>query len=414
MSNMTNRSPLIYLFNAAGNVFQRTGFPFVRLEAQDLLEKARKQTHLCDFGDDSFQEPLRILLKACKEEARLTLIGRLALRTDTLRFLTNRLRLVEDRKRYPDIASQQIHQPVFIVGLPRTGSTLLHRLLGQDPTNRVPLTWEVMFPTPPPVFGKCDDDPRIADTNKLLKGFDRLAPGFKSIHPMGARFPTECVGILGHTFTSYHFRNMFHIPSYQQWLNETDLGSAYSFHRQFLQHLQSSWPAERWVLKAPPHMFALKAIYQVYPDARVIWTHRHPQSVLSSVASLDTTLRHAFSDHQDPSAIGRENLYHFADHLERSLSVRDSPGPWQTQMLDISYTDLMKNPLGEVQRIYDHFGLTLHREAAGKMEQFLSEEPKDKRGVHRYSLEKFGLTSELITSHFNSYINRFKLDISMH
>lgn len=411
---MTNRSPLINLFNATGNLLQRIGLPLVRLETPDLLEKAQQHTGLNDFGDDFFREPLRVLLKACKEEARLTLIGRLSLRTDTLRFLTNRLRLVEDRKRYGNIALQQIPKPIFIVGLPRTGSTLLHSLLGQDPTNRLPLTWEVMFPSPPPEYGKSEDDPRIPYTDKLLNFIDRLSPGFKAIHPMGAKFPTECVGILGHTFASYHFRNMYHIPSYQKWLYEADLGPAYIFHRQFLQHLQSRWPAKRWVLKAPPHMFSLKAIFQAYPDARIIQTHRHPQSVIASVASLDATLRHALSDDQDLQAIGRENLYHFAHTLEPAMSLRDSPGPWQTQFLDVYYHDLMKDPIGQIRLIYNHFGLTLNDETVSKMKHFLALEPKDKRGVHRYSLEKFGLTSELINTHFDSYINRFKLDSSVH
>ena len=409
---MLNRSPLINLCNSAGKLIQRTGLPFLHLEAEDFLRKAKHQTGLGDFGDDVFHEPLRILLKACKEEARLTLIGHLSLRADILRFLTNRLRLMEDRKRYRFIALQKISQPIFIVGMPRTGSTLLHSLLGQDPTNRVPSTWEVMFPSPSPEYGKFEDDPRIAHTNKLLKYLDRLTPNFKAIHPMDAKFPTECVGILGHTFASFHFRNMYHIPSYQKWLNEADLGPAYLFHRQFLQHLQSRWPAERWVLKAPPHLFSLKAIFEAYPDARLIQTHRHPESVIPSVANLDATLRYAFSDHQDLPAIGRENLHHFGDHLDRAMSLRDSPGPWQTQFLDVDYRNLMKDPIGQIRRIYYHFGLTLHEEAVTKMKHFLIEEPKDKRGIHGYSLEKFGMTSEMIHTQFDSYITRFKLDSS--
>ena len=404
------RSAFIDLFNAVGRVWQRTGFPLVPLKVERLLKQAQQQTGLNDFGDDSFREPLRLLCEACHEEARLTLIGHLAFRTDTLRFLTNRLRLVEDRKRYNQIALQAIRQPIFIVGLPRTGSTLLHRLLGQDPANRVPLTWEVMFPSPPPELGKCQDDPRIAKTQKLLKFIDRLAPDFKVIHPMDARFATECVGILGHTFASYHFRNMYDIPSYQQWLNDADLFPAYEFHRQFLQHLQWRYPGARWVLKAPPHLFALKAIFEIYPDARIIWTHRHPKSVLASVVSLDNTLRHAFSDHQDPQAIGRENLAHFADHLERAMLLRDSPGHWQDRFLDVYYHDLIKDPIGQIREIYHQLDLTLTNAVVNKMERFLKEEPKDKRGVHTYSLERFGLHAEMITAHFKSYLERFQLD----
>jgi Sulfotransferase family len=161
-------SILIDLFNTAGAALRRAGLPLVQLDEQELLDMACQETGLKDFGGDSFHEPLQVLLKAYETEAELTLVGRLAARRHTLQLLTNRLRLIEDRKRYPAIAQQDIHQPLFIVGLPRTGSTLLHNLLAQDPGNRVPLCWEVMFPSPPPARASLVSDPRIAATQKLL------------------------------------------------------------------------------------------------------------------------------------------------------------------------------------------------------------------------------------------------------
>lgn len=407
---MPRRSRLIDAFNSVGRALTRTGLPLVSLDPEVLLDKACRKTGLSDFGDDFFCEPLRILLRSCEDEARLTLIGRRALWTDTLRFLTNRLRLVEDRKRYPSIATEPLRQPIFIVGLPRTGSTLLHNLLAQDPRNRVPWTWEVMFPSPPPEHGTRADDPRVLETASLLRWFDRLAPDFEAIHPMDATFPTECVGILGHTFASFHFRNMYHIPSYQHWLDQCDLRPAYDFHRRFLQHLQWRDPAERWVLKAPPHLFALKAIFETYPDAHIIQTHRHPASVLASTASLDAATRSAFSDDVDWKRIGAENLAHFSSHLQRAMSVRQTPGQWQARILDVFYQNLVHDSVGQIKRIYHHLGLPFSDEAESRMREFLVREPQHKRGVHRYTLEQFGLTRELVAAHFGSYINTFKLD----
>src|SRR5215510_4237749 len=305
-------SMLIALVNAAGAALRRTGLPLVPLDEQALLDTAMQETGLRDFGADSFYEPLRILLKGYDTEAELSLVGRLAVRYDTLRLLTNRLRLVADRLRYPAIAQQDIRQPWFIVGLPRTGSTLLHNLLAQDPDNRVPSCWEVMFPSPPPARASLADDPRIASTQQLLNRFDRLAPHFKIVHPISACSPIECVPIMSHTFVSRQFQIMYSVPSYQRWLTDQDWRPVYEFHRQFLQHLQWCCPAERWVLKAPSHLFALDALLATYPGARIIQTHRHPLPAVASVASMDTALRRVFSHRVNLKETGTEALQQWA------------------------------------------------------------------------------------------------------
>lgn len=187
-----NLSPFIKVANVAAAGLQRLGLLKAGLDEETLIEEACRRTGLYDFGDYFFRKPLQVLLEAYATEARLTWIGRVAAKHDALRLLINRLRLIEDRKRYPAIAQETIRSPLFIVGLPRTGSTLLHNLLAQDPANRVPLTCEVMFPSPPPADVGSQNDPRIAQTDKLLQQFDWLLPEFKSIHPMKAQWPIEC------------------------------------------------------------------------------------------------------------------------------------------------------------------------------------------------------------------------------
>jgi len=398
---------LIALLNAVGAILQRVGLPLVCLDEQELIETACRTTGRRDFGDGSFREPLRILLRAYETEARLNLVGRLAARHDTLRLLANRLRLVADRQRHPDIAAQEIRRPLFIVGLPRTGSTLLHHLLAQDPANRVPVTWEVLFPSPPPERDSYAEDPRIAVAQRWLSRFDRLAPSFKSIHPTHARWPIECMAILSHTFASPQFQSMYAVPSYQRWLSYKDLRPVYAFHRRFLQHLQWRCPAERWVLKAPSHLFALDALLATYPDARIIQTHRDPHAVVASVASLDVVLRRVFSHRVTPHEIGREALQQWASAVERAMQIRARPDGAPGRFLDVYYTDLVRDPIATVRRIYAQCGLRLTDEVEARLRRFLAAHPKDQHGVHRYSLAQFGLRPEEVARRFQAYLARF-------
>ena len=256
-------------------------------------------------------------------EARLNLMGRVAAREDLTRMLSNRLRLERDRHLHPEIAAEEIRRPLFIAGLPRSGSTLLYNLLAQDPANRVPLNWETMYPSPPPERATHETDPRGAQADRQIRWFGRLQPEFRKIHPVAARLPEECVVILSHTFYSFQFSSMYFVPSYQSWLERQDLRPAYHFHRRFLQHLQWRCRAERWVLKAPPHLPALDALFAVYPDAGLILTHRDPLEVVASVASLHAVLRSAFSDAVEPAAVGPEVSRMLADDIARGMQALD-------------------------------------------------------------------------------------------
>ena len=374
---------------------------------EQVLETARRQTGLEEYGDPWFYEPLRTLLNAFDTEANLTFIGRLAMRYDVLRLLSNRLRLVEDRRRHPEIAAQPIRQPIFIVGLPRTGSTLLHNLLGQDPRNRVPFTWEVMFPSPLSAGDRHHDSPHIGATQKLLDAFDRLAPEFKHVHPMRADLPTECVSIMTHVFASYQFQTTCHLPSYQQWLAHVDLRPAYAFHREVLQHLQWRHRGERWVLKAPAHSFSLEALIACYPDARFIQTHRDPVQVIGSVGSLDAILRGAFSDDIRLERIGSEAVEQWAEAASRVIAARDHD--LEDRFHDVYYSDLVREPVETVRRLYARLGFAWSKEVEARMRRFLVDDQREANGVHQYSLAQFGLTPDMIADRFHHYYRRFKL-----
>jgi hypothetical protein len=373
-----------------------------------MLATASRRTGLHDFGDPSFREPLERLLRSLESEARLNLVGRIAAREDLTGMLMNRLFLERDRERHPGIAEQQIRRPLIITGMPRSGSTFLHGLLAQDPTSRVPLHWELRFPSPPPERATRDTDPRVERAARHIRWFHRLAPEFRKIHPVGARLPEECVVVLSHAFLSFEFSSTWFVPSYQSWLEQQDLEPAYRYHRRFLQHLQWGCPGERWLLKAPPHLPGLGALFTVYPDADVIVTHRDPLQVVASIASLHVVLRRTFSRAVDPLAVGPEVSRMLADDVRRGFALRDGGCAPPERFLDVWYTQLMADPLAVVRRIYRHFDLELSPEAEERMRTYLATHPKDHVGPHVYSLAQFGLDPDVERERYRAYWDRWR------
>jgi hypothetical protein len=394
--------------NSGGRVIERAGVSFVHLDAPALLGEARRRTRLEDLAEDeAFREAFPRLLHSFEHEARLSLIGRIAAREDLVRLLANRLRLVEDRRRHPAIAAEEVRRPLFVTGLPRTGTTLLHGLLAQDPANRVPLHWEMIHPSPPPERARYLTDRRIDAAERQVRWFHRLQPDMRRIHAIGARLPEECLILTSHSFLSYQFQTTHHVPSYQAWLETHDLQACYGWHRRILQQLQWRCRGERWVLKAPAHLFGLPALFGAYPDAGVIFTHRDPVEVAGSLASLTTVLRSTFSDAVDPLAVGPEMTTRWASGIARALHDRDAGCAAPERFFDVRYGDLIRDPLGTVRRIYAHWDLPFTTTAEDRMRRFLADNPKDKHGRHEYSLAAFGLDGEQEQARYRAYRERF-------
>ena len=408
-SDHPKRSMLLHLINKVGRPLTKNGFSFLRLDEKTLLDKACAQTGLDDFGDDSFREALQVLLRAFETEAGLSFVGRICVHGDSVRLLRNRLRLVSDRRRHPGIGAEVIRRPLFITGLPRSGTTFLHALLAQDPAHRAPQVWEVMHPSPPPEQASYATDPRISATARELKWLDLLMPDFETVHLIDARLPQECIAITSHDFRSYTFESMYTVPSYRAWHDRQDKRPVYEFHRNFLQHLQWRCPGQRWVLKAPSHLLALEALLQVYPDAGIILTHRDPLKVLASCASFTEVLRRGFSDRLDKAALAQEVLERWVEGAGLAVKYRQDHDLGR-QLFDVHYTALLRDPMAMVRRIYAFFDLELTGAAETAMERFLLANPKDKGGVHRYSLEEFGLTPETERRRFQFYLDFFGIE----
>jgi sulfotransferase family protein len=394
------RSPrVVRLLNKCGAALEEIGSGSKPLSAARLIEKAKHRCGLADFGEPDFFEPLSRLLESCHREARLNVIGKLALRNDVVRILCNRLLLSRDRQRYPDIARQQVRDPLFIVGLPRSGTTLLHTLLAADPAYRVPLTWEVMSPSPP---GSEDRHRRIRHASRDLAMLRWLAPTFESVHATGAELPQECVSLISPTFLSDQFDTMYNIPSYRAWFFRQDLRPAYEYHRRFLQHLQFRRSGERWVLKAPAHMFAAPALLSIYPDAKFVQLHRDPIDAVASVSSLVTILRRVFSDAVDPAQVGRDAMVYWSDALKTFMRVRDQLS--SDRICDLYYDEVRQDPIAATAHVYEHFGWRFKSEVEEKMRAVLTEENSRSNGAHRYNAAYFQLKG---TNNFAEYCERF-------
>ena len=394
----------VRLLNGCGALLEKTRIPRAPLRAVDLIETSKRRCGLDNFGGGDFFEGLSRLLDSCHRESRLNLIGKIALRTDLMRTLCSRLFMHRDRQLYPGIARQEIREPLFIVGLPRSGTTLLHTLLAADPEHRAPLTWEVMTPSPPT---RENEKRRIQRATQSCNCLNWLAPTFRHVHPVGAELPQECVGLMTPTFMSDQFDTMYYVPLYRAWFFRQDLLPAYEYHHCFLQHLQFRQSARRWVLKAPTHMFALPTLLSVYPDALFVQTHRAPLDAMASVSSLITILRRVFSDAVDPLIVCQEAIGYWSETLDRFLQERDQLPDYR--ICDVNYIEIRRDPIAAVRRIYEHFGWLLSQKAEQRMRLVLASQPQEQYGRHRYNLSQFGIQEAEGAAPFVAYCDRFGL-----
>ncbi len=399
------RPPHIRLVNLVGRLLERLGISPANWSEDSLMAAACKNTGLSDWGDESIREPLRVLLESFRKDAKLNSVGWFAVYKTLTRHLSNRLRIQDEVKRHPEILKQEIHKPLFIVSFPRTGTTLLHRLLAQDPANRSLRCWEALCPVPPPDPQTDEVDPRIAATGEELEKFYKIAPNFHAIHSVGAKEQEECFFLFMNTFTSSDFQVYGEIPTYYKWFIKQDLVPAYIFYRRQLQLLQWRYPTSRWILKAPSHMYGLDALFTVFPDACVLQIHRHPFRTVPSKCSLLANIYGVFSDNLDLSVIGRDYLRHCEILTEKNIKVRDTVD--SAQFFDIDYKDLVQDLAGSVRRIYEYFGKQYDAGFEERIRRYIAANPKDKHGVHRYSLEQFGLNREMVNRSFAAYCKRF-------
>jgi LPS sulfotransferase NodH len=336
------------------------------LASQGLQTDACRRTGLNDFGDPPLEPALSMLVNSLQQEADLSPLGRFLIRGHLQELLEIRLRLIDVWKHSKDSQLAPVSRPVFISGMPRSGSTFLQELLAEDPDNRAPRVWEVMFPIPAPLPQRTRD-PRVTKAAARLWWFRRMAPRADSVHPLRARTPQECVAIQSYAFLSEEFVATCHIPSYEAFLHSTDLRPAYSWQRRFLQHLQSRDARTRWVLKSPDHVYGLQELFSVFPDALLILIHRNPLEVLRSSTRLIRVLQGVFARRVDADGIARHEARSVADAIDRFTRFRSEHPELEDRIVDMRYTDLVADPLAEVRRIYHQLQIPLPECATERM-----------------------------------------------
>jgi len=375
-----------------------------------IAEATQRANGRDDFGEPQFLEGLERFVRSLRDDAYLNVVGQHIAKARALQHTVNRLNYVGDRKQYPAIAAQKIVKPVFIIGLGRTGSTILHDILAQDPANRAPLTWEITYPSPPPQTATFETDPRIAETEAGFPPMDFRREKFKAMHPMGAELSQECVVIMGDTMCTPLFHNQFRVTSYQDWVDDgADWGPVYDFHYQQLQHLQSGHQLDRWVLKTGAHMWGLEHLLATYPDARIVFTHRDPVKSLTSYASLTSLVHEMGSDTVDKFEVAQDWNRRLKAKLEHAIAVRAAKDYPDAVFYDMKFADFVRDQFAVVEKIYEAFDLPMSEEGAARMKWFIADNPQGKHGIHRYEAHEYGIDPAVVRKEFRPYIERFDL-----
>jgi Sulfotransferase family len=373
--------------------------------ADEVIAEARSRTGLTDLGAESFHDGLVALLDGAEAAGSFNELGLAVLRDQAIGLLRIRLEVEDWYRRHPDIADQEILPPLFGLGLPRTGSTALSFLLGEDDRARSLLAWECGAPTPPPDPATYDTDPRIAEAAAQIALIDEMAPKFKTMLPSSPTGPTECLQIMALDFRSAMFGALGDNRHYEAWLDVCDMESAYRYHERVLKLLQWKFPTKPWRLKSPAHMVSIDALLGVYPDARFVMTHRDIGHVIPSVVSLlDATSEFLRTGPLAPDFADNQVAY-WERALRKTLAYRDAGNG--DRFHDIGFAEMRPDPMPAIGGLYDWLGETLTDEVAARMRAWWETNPADKQGVHDYNPEQYAIDLDDLRTRFAFYNQRF-------
>lgn len=373
--------------------------------AEQLIEQAQQATGLEKFDSDSFREGLDVLLSdfnanGIPERSVERLRGALLLA------LTSRLKVTDYLDKNPELLSRPIEKPVFVFGVPRTGTTLLSNLLAADPARRSPLTWEIDDPVPPATSATLTTDPRalarLEQEKKMLEAMPEMGKYYRS----SAIYPNECVFFMAHDFKTLMWESRGNCKNYREWLFSTDMTSAYEYHKKFLQVLQANAPGV-WNLKMPSHSLWLETLLKVYPDARLVWTHRDPLTATGSFCGIISLSHGAFAPEVDNNFVGQNCLYQAKLHADRIMDFRDKFG--EDRIIDVQYADLMDKPIDTMRTLYGQLGDEFDGPAQQGMQAWLDDNPQNKFGKHEYKLAQYGLSVDTVKPAFERYLSRYNV-----
>jgi hypothetical protein len=378
----------------------------VPLDVDDLVDGARAATGLDDFGAPGWEEPLERLVSALETEAQLHVVGRLLSRHDLLRHLSTRLLLVEAARRDPGVADEAVVAPIVVTGAARTGTSILHELLAEDPALRAPYAYEMAYPIPRDGQGR---EERIAWAEPEFDLWGDVQPEFLAVHELAAHLPEECLWLMAPDFDIGFWATCVDIPSFMGWRAFTDPVPVYEYHRSFLQRLQRGDGAARtWVLKSPVHLGRLAALLAVYPDARIIRTHRDPARTVPSTVSTVAMGRWLRSDAVDPIEIA-QSVTGALQMMSNAAAEQRATLP-AGQVAELQYADLLRDPVAAITRAYEELQVPVAPDLGDRIVAYLDARPQTKYGVHRYRAEDYGLDVDRIRRDFAPYIEEFGIE----
>ncbi|MEJ0045274.1 MAG: sulfotransferase [Rhodospirillales bacterium] len=381
------------------------------LNSEQMLRAAEKETGLRDWGGDpyfesSFMALFTAMAWSLDQEAALTERGRNGAAVRLAAMAEMRLRFIDDRKSTTAICSEPIEAPVFILGLPRAGSSFLQALMSRDPANRSTRSWEMYLPSPPPTRATYAADPRIARAERIMRAMGLCERDILQLHPFDAREPEEDHWLMELMALGENLQALWRLPHYMKVRAEINLREGYLTHRMVLQNLQHRCRGERWVLKNPGHIFYLEHLLAVYPDARIIQTHRDPAAVIPSVTALLLAMRHAASEViYSGEKIAKNNLRTFAAGLNAAIAFRARPD-MDSHFHDVHFRNLIADPIGTVRKIYAQFGMPLSQKAEDSMHDWLARD-NSHAAKGKFRLEQFGLNDSQIDNAFGDYMSYY-------
>ena len=373
-----------------------------------LHEIAMEQAGLSDFGeDDSYLTGLRVILEALDEDCDLNEAGRFAVPFKLVHCLKQRLLAEQAFKERPELLERPIEQPLVITGLVRTGSTALHYLMARDPNRQHLQYWLAEHPMPRPPAQTWADLAGFQESRHSLELMYRMSPKLKAIHYMAPDWPEECGHLLAHTFTDDYWQCTRSAPRYNRWYEGVDMVPSYHQHRRLLQLIGANEPDKPWLLKYPVHMKHLDSFLKVYPDARIVWTHRDPVEVMSSYVSLIAGFRELSvrPERIDRDEILQEQTAIWASAAERAIAVRKAAP--EAQFCDVYFDDFVADPVGTVRNIYEHFGIEWTPACEAALQQWHERNPQHKHGVHAHDRSGWESQGRLVRERFAGYLRRF-------
>lgn len=398
------------IIKAWNSLSEQFGFKSV-IDSQSLLEAASKRMGLDDFGPAAFMEPLQLMIRSVEKGDNLHSFGRFCFRQLMINLLVNRLFIENESKKSPYLSNNLIDKPLIIMGLPRTGTSFLLNMLASDHQFRHLAGWEAMRPVLPENSGISGKRGKRRKRRLMaaleLNAQNYLAPSLKIIHRYYVDGPEECTRLFFNQFTCQALDLVFNMPVYREWLKNCNYIEAYTYHKRQLQLLNSKGESRRWLLKSPYHLPALEALLQTYPDAKIIHLYRDPLKSVSSFCSLTAAYRGICGRKPEGHQIGGEAADFLQNAVARFLKSRESMSA--INILDISYDDLIGDPLNTVKHIYRSFDMTLADDTLEELKGRMSASLQIDGPLHNYSPEQFGLTGSDIQRRFSAYIDKFNL-----